>query len=211
MEVMYINESIELIQNKKEFLGIYGDKLDLINNGISFEGVTYNDAWTVKRFLNGLNFKVNQGIINIFNDFEIDISLLKKKLKVLSSSQLKIVLLIYLIMNKKNILVLDYFDKGLSFKLKKRIINYLKTKYNGIIIVISNDLIFLNQLCSRVIVYRNNKILFNGSFNMLYKANLSLDYPEIINFIKLANKEGAKLSFNITTHELLKDIYRSVR
>ena len=46
-----------------------------------------------------------------------------------------------ILLNKKNVVVLDYFDKGLSYKYKKRIVNYLKTKYSGVLVVISNDIV----------------------------------------------------------------------
>jgi len=209
MEIMYVNKEIDLIKDDR-FVAINGDILDLINYGIEFNNIDYNDNYNVRRFLNGYKFKINEDIVNIFNELEINILLLKRKMKELSRGQLKLVLLVYLLINKKNIIVLDYFDKGLSLKYKKRIINYLKTKYEGKVLAISNDFIFLNQLCSKIIIFKNGKITFNNDFNKLYKSNSKLDYPEIIKFIKLANKKNVKLSYTVENHELLKDIYRSV-
>ena len=116
-----------------------------------------------------------------------------------------------MILNPKNILVLDYFDKGLSYKYKKLIINYLKRNYNKTLIVISNDLVFLNSLCERLIVFDKDKIVFNDEFNKIYKSNIRIEYPEIIKFIRLANKRKAKLSYTVDNKELLKDIYRSIK
>lgn len=210
MEIMYTNNSSEYIKHNC-ITGIYGDKIDLINLGIEFSGIEYDDEWSVKRFLNGYKLRIDERILDIFSELEISYSLLKRKIKTLSKCQFKLILLVYVILNKRDVLVLDYFDKGLSFKYKKRIINFLKTKYNGDIIVISNDLVFLDMLCSHLIVFENGKIVFDDEFKKIYKSRIKIEYPEIIKFIRLANKSKAKLMYTVETRELLKDIYRSVR
>ena len=210
MEIMYTDKSSELIK-KNTITGIYGDKIDLIKHGLEFDGIEYDDEWTVKRFLNGYKLKIDNRIVDIFSELEISYSLLKRKIKTLSKCQFKLILLVYVVLNKKNIIVLDYFDKGLSFKYKKRIINFLKTKYSGSILVISNDLVFLDLLCSYLIVFENNSIVFNDELKNIYKSRVKIEYPEIIKFIRLANKSNAKLSYTVDNKELLKDIYRSVR
>ena len=210
MEIMYTKKSSEQIK-KNTITGIYGDKIDLIKHGLEFDGIEYDDEWTVKRFLNGYKLKIDDRILDIFSDLEISYSLLKRKIKTLSKCQFKLILLVYILLNKKNIIVLDYFDKGLSFKYRKRIINFLKTKYNGTIIVISNDLVFLDLLCSYLIVFENDSIVFNDELKNIYKSRVKIEYPEIIKFIRLANKSNAKLSYTVDNKELLKDIYRSVR
>ncbi len=210
MEIMFSNKSNDLIK-KEVITGIYGDKVDLINNGFEFIGIDYDDEWTVKRFLNNYKLKVDSNILSIFTELEISYSLLKRKIKDLSKGQFKLILLVYVILNKKNILILDYYDKGLSYKYKKRIINYLKNKYDGSLIVISNDLVFLNSLCNYLIVFCDNKIIYNDIFDKIYTSNIKIEYPEITRFIRLANKRGAKLSYTVDNKELLKDIYRSVK
>ena len=128
-----------------------------------------------------------------------------------NKGQFKLIFLCYIILNKKELVILDYFDKGLSYKYKKRIIYYLKSKYNGKLVVITNDLVFLNMLCSRLIVFDNTKIVFNDKIEYIYKSRVKIEYPEIIKFIRIANKKNAKLSYTVDNKELLKDIYRSVR
>lgn len=210
MEIMYTNKSNELIK-KNTITGIYGDKIDLIKHGIEFDGIEYDDEWTVKRFLNGYKLKIDDKILDIFSELEISYSLLKRKIKTLSKCQFKLILLVYVLLNKNNIIVLDYFDKGLSFKYRKRIINFLKTKYSGSIVVISNDLVFLDLLCNHLIVFENGNIVFDDELKNIYKSRVNIEYPEIIKFIRLANKSNAKLSYTVDNKELLKDIYRSVR
>ena len=210
MEIMYTNKTCDLFK-KNSFVALYGDKLDLLKYGMEFDGISYDDEWSVRRFLNGFKLKIDDEILNLFTELEISYSLFKRKIKDLSKGQFKLILLVYSILNKKSILVLDYYDKGLSLKYKKRIINYLKTKYEGTIIAISNDLVFLNTLCSELIVFKKDKVCYNGKFNDIYKSNIKLEYPEIIKFIRLANKSKAKLYYTVDNKELLKDIYRSVK
>ena len=210
MEIMFSNKSNDLIK-KDKIVGVYGDKVDLIKNGFSFEGIVYDDEWTVRRLLNGFKLKIDNNILNIFSELEISYSLLKRKIKTLSKGQFKLILLAYIMLNRKNVVILDYFDKGLTYKYKKRVINFLKSKYSGSLVVISNDLVFLNSLCSELIVFNKGKIVFNDEINKIYKSNIKIEYPEIINFIKLANKNNAKLSYTVDNKELLKDIYRSLK
>ncbi len=210
MEIMYISKSNNLFK-KNKFTGIYKDKLDLINQGIEFNGISYDDNWSVKRFLNGYNIILNKEIINLFDELEISENLLKIKIKNLTKSQYKLVLLVYMLINDKNIYVLDYFDKGLDFKTKTKIINFLKSKYTKTLIVISNDMVFLNNLCSELIIINDDKIIYNDVLNNIYKSNIKIETPEIIKFIRLANKKKAKLTYTVDNKELLKDIYRSIK
>lgn len=210
MEIMYSNRSFDLF-NKDSIIGIYGDKVDLLELGIEFDGINYDDEWTVRKFLNGYRVKISDDILCLFSELEISYSLLKRKIKDLSKGQFKLVLLVYVLLNRKNIIVLDYFDKGLSYKYKKKIINYLKTKYNGILVVISNDIVFLDLLCNDLIIFNSGNIVFDDKLREVYKSKVKIEYPEITKFIRLANKSKAKLSYTVETRELLKDIYRSVR
>lgn len=209
MEVMYF-ENNELLKNNS-FTGVYGDKLDLVKNGVILDGIYYNDDWTVRRFLNGFKIKLNKQIEYLFNEFDININILKRKISELSKGQYKLILLVYSLLNNKTNIVLDYFDNCLSYKYKKKVINYFKSKYEGSLVVVSNDLVFLNELCNILIVFRDGKLIFNDKFDYIYKSNIKIEYPEIIKFIKLANKRKAKLSYTVDNKELLKDIYRGIK
>ena len=209
MEIVYSIKPNQLINSK--ITAVFGDKIDLINNGFEIKGINYNDEWTVRRFLNGYKFKISQSILKIFSDLEISYSILNKHINELSRCELKLVLFVYAILYIKGIIILDYYDKGLPNKVKNRIINYLKINQINNLVVISNDLVFLNNIANHLIVFKNGKIVFNDEFDKLYKSKIKLDYPTIIKFIKLANKSGAKLNYTVNNYELIKDIYRSVK
>ena len=206
---MYSLKPNSLINSK--ITGIYGDILDLVNNGFDIRGISFDDEWTVRKLLNGYKLKMDNKILKLFSDLELSYSLFNRRIKSLSNSELKLVLLVYALININGVLILDYFDKGLTNKTKIRIINYLKINYKGNIVVISNDLVFLNNMCYELIVFKNNEIVYRGTFDKLYKSKIKIDYPSIIDFIKLANKNGAKLKYTVNNYELIKDIYRSVK
>ncbi len=76
------------------------------------------------------------------------------------------------------------------------------------IVIVSNDLIFMSNIVENVLLIKDNEIFFEGSIDELVNSN-EVEKPEIIRFIKLANKKGAKLNYTLDAKELLKDIYRS--
>ena len=139
--------------------------------------------------------------------------LLYKKIVDLSKTDFKFVLLAYLLINNKNLIVFDYFDVGLIYKDQKRFIRILRNlKSEGFsIIVISKNLVFLDQIVNSIMVVKNNELVYNGKMSSLISENQKLiDEPEILKFISLANKRNAKLDLTLDSKELLKDIYRSV-
>lgn len=210
MEIVFTDNKTDIILDKK-ITGFYGDVLDLIKMGVDIQGIEYDDEWTVKKFLNGMRFKYNKRIDDIFKYLELDIKVLKIKIKELSKTDFKFVLLAKLLLNNKNIIIFDYFDVGLSYTDKKKLIRIIRTlKHDGkSILIISKDLVFLNQIVDSIIVVSNEKIMYNGKIVDLINLNLVED-EEIIKFIKLANKKNANLDMTLDSKELLKDIYRSV-
>ena len=69
---------------KYQTVGVIGDINDLLNEGFDIEGLMYDDNWTVKRFLNGFHFKINERIITLFNMLELDFFDTKEKEKVIN-------------------------------------------------------------------------------------------------------------------------------
>lgn len=210
MEIVFTDNKSEIIVDK-QITGFYGDVLDLIKMGVDVNGIEYDDEWTVKKFLNGMHFRYNKRIDYIFKYLELDIKILKTKIKELTKTDFKFVLLAKLLLNNKNIIIFDYFDVGLSYKDKKRLIRIMRTlKHDGkSILIISNNLVFLSQIVDSINVVKNDKIVYNGKMTDLLKLDLVHD-EEIVKFIKLANKKNARLDMTLDSKELLKDIYRSV-
>ena len=63
---------------KNGIVGVYGDLIDLINDGCDVDGIYYEDEYTVKRFLNGfkLNTKRMNSVLNYLNITGLQLGLL---------------------------------------------------------------------------------------------------------------------------------------
>ncbi len=213
MEVIYADILTNHCFKENTITGFYGDVADLIKINMAFEGIVYDDKWTVRRFLNGLSFLKNPRIDSILKYLNIDSKWLNVKICDLPKVTFKYVLLAYLLLKNKKIIIFDHFEIGLSGKEQKNFINLLRTlKKEGLtIILISKDLVFLNQIVDSIEVIVDGSIAYNGAIDKLFTSNNEIvKEPEIIRFIKLANQKGANLNYTLDSKELLKDIYRSV-
>lgn len=190
-------------------LGIIGDINDLLNIGFDIEGIDYNDSWTVKRFLNGYHFKLNNRIETFFNMFDLSTSILNKRIKEISSTDFKFILLIYAMLKNKKVIIFDHIDTNMCLKDRKRLINFVRKVKNDDMsfIFLSNNLEFLYKINDHLIIFEEGKIIFDDLIDDAYKEQID---SNIINFINMANKKGANLIYTFDRKELLKDIYRSV-
>lgn len=211
MEIVYSNSF-----NHKFREGIvnnfYGDIKDLTKLGINIEGIIYDDKWTVKRFLGVLKNK--KRIKSILNYLDIDETVLNKKISELSKTDFKWVLLAYLLINNCKYIIFEYFDTSLIYKDKKKFVNVVrKLISDGInIIVISKDLELMNQLNKNILVVSEpGEINECSIIDLVSDIHPIVEVPEIITFIKLANKKKANLAITLDSKELLKDIYRGVK
>lgn len=209
---MYANKASNYFK-KSTINGFYKDKLDLSFYLPEFYGISYDDEWTVKRFLNGLKFKLGEDILEVFKTLGLQEELLNKKIKILSSNEYKLVLLAYLLLADPEVYIFDYFEVGLSYKNRKMFINLLRSlKIEGkTIIVISNDIGFLYEISDNIMMIEEHKLIYNGGKKDLFIARRIKEYPPIIDFIRKANKRDANLLYTMDRKELLKDIYRSLR
>lgn len=140
--------------------------------------------------------------------------LYKKSLEVDLNVQKKVMLASVLAIEPK-LLILNFIEHGLNIKeqkeLKKLLIN-LKKNTNMIIIIISNESNFYFDICDRLILFDNEKVLLDGTSDLFYKKNIDkiIDIPPIINFIKMAMSKKIELMKTSDIKELMKDIYRKV-
>lgn len=212
MEIVFTNNFNKLVRNNT-ITGLYGDLNDLINLNIQIDGIEYDDEWTVKKLLNGRKLRLNKRINYLFEYLNINIKLLDIKIKNLSKRDLKYVLLAYTLLLNKNNIIFDYYDYGLTYKEKKKIINLIKSlKQSGkTIIVITKDLLFLSKLTKDIIVTKNGKNVYQGDlYDLIEYEQKLIDLPDIVKFINLANNIDKNIVYTLDSNELLKEIYRSV-
>lgn len=211
MEIVFYSKGSDIVKPNL-VTGFYGDVLDLLNLGFEIDGIVYDDAWSVSRFLKGHKvFGLDSRIDAIFKYLDIDTSLKNVKLGHLSKTDFKFILLAKVLLLNENNIVFDYFDVGLTSKEQKRLIKIIKMlkKDGKTVVIISNNLVFMSSVIDHVVIINNGSIFYEGNLDDLIKLR---DVPdtEIIKFIKLANKSGANLNYTLDSKELLKDIYRSV-
>lgn len=195
---------------KYQTVGVIGDINDLLNEEFDIEGLMYDDNWTVKRFLNGFRFKINERIITLFNMLELDLELLNKKIKNISRTDFKFVLLTYAILRNYKTIIFDHMDLNMSHKDKKKLLNFIRKIKNDELsfIFLSTNMEFLYKVSNHLIIFNEGKIVYDDLIDNVY--NESIIDSKIIKFINLANNKGANLTYTFDRKELLKDIYRSV-
>jgi len=111
--------------------------------------------------------------------------------------------------NDKIILLYD-FSKGLNTKeinYYHRLFLKMSNKYHKRIILFSKDVNFLMKMCDTFVIY-DKKIVYMTNDIFDDKLYNYVDMPNIVKFIKLANKKGALLKETTDINELIKDIYR---
>ena len=91
----------------------------------------------------------------------------------------------------------------------KQIIKEL-AKSNKKIIIITKDILFMNDLVEEIRVIEKKKEVYKGTISDLLESDIKFEEPKIVRFINMANRKGADLNITLDNKELLKDIYRSV-
>ena len=146
----------------------------------------------------------------------LDESYLSRVITSLSTSELKKVSLACVLFYNPQVLIVDYFEKGLNYKdieYFKKLFKKLKIKYNRNIIICSDNISNYLDILDEYVIFNNgvlevkgtNKELYN---NVIYKY---IEEPHIIKFINLVRKKkGVELDNYIDIKELIKAIYRDV-
>ncbi|MDO4963186.1 MAG: ABC-F family ATP-binding cassette domain-containing protein, partial [bacterium] len=116
-------------------------------------------------------------LLKILQGMNIDSNLLDLKLVNLSGGQKSKVAFARLLYSKCEILLLDEPTNHLDFDTKDYIINYLKN-YKGLILVISHDIDFLNQITNKTLYVdkiKHNFTLYNGNYDKYIKIKKERD------------------------------------
>ena len=210
MEIVYAKE----IPNKfkSNITGVYGDLLDLNIFKMDTIGIKYDDEWKVSKFLNGGHLRFNKRIYDIFAFLDLDTSILKYKIKDISKVNLKYVFLTYILINNIDIIIFDHIEVGMSYKEVRHVKQIIKelAKSDKKIIIITKDILFMNDLVEEIRVIEKKKEVYKGTISDLLESDIKFEEPKIVRFINMANRKGADLKMTLDNKELLKDIYRSV-
>jgi ABC-type multidrug transport system ATPase subunit len=211
MEIVYSKE-IPTNFSDKNIIGFYGDVLDLNIYDMETFGIKYDDEWKVSKFLNGGHLRMNKRIYDLLAFLDLDKSILNYKIKDISKVTFKYVLLTYILLNNIDIIIFDHIEVGMSYKEVRHVKQIIKelAKSDKKIIIITKDILFMNDLVEEIRVIEKKKEVYKGTISDLLESDIKFEEPKIVRFINMANRKGADLKMTLDNKELLKDIYRSV-
>ena len=212
-----------LFQNKRTDNGFValdkkGKKYEI--SYISKDNIHYkNNLYNEIDYLNKkykTNYKnIEKRIKDALKMINLDVTYLSEEFELMSDNELKLSnLAIALVFNSK-IIMLDYFEKGMSYdqiNYIKKLLNKLNKMYNKNIIIFSDDLDCYLNIINNIVIFNEGYIVFKGTNKDLYKDNLYkyIDEPSIISFIKYLRSKNHQFDDYIDLKELLKAIYRDV-
>ena len=122
-------------------------------------------------------YNAESSLLKIISGMNIDDNLLDLKLKNISSGQKSKVAFARLLYSNPEIMLLDEPTNHLDLDTKDYIINYLKN-YHGIILVISHDIEFLNEVTKKTLYVdkiKHNVEMYNGNYEKYIKIKNERD------------------------------------
>ena len=212
MEIIYSKHIIDERQFKlNELYGLVDRNSTFIKKQfVGLKTFNYKSNKRVKSILFLSKCRNKELTEKLYNDFELNIEIEKKRMKDLSTSELVKVLTICICTYKKvNLIVLDHIDTCLNYGDLNTILKSLKQcmkMINKVILFSTSKVDNILNTCSEYVVAGENRIIYNG--NKFVELPVK---PEIVEFVDLANKRGANMSYYKETYDLLKAIYRSVK
>lgn len=122
-------------------------------------------------------YNAEGSLLKIISGMNIDDNLLDLKLKNISGGQKSKVAFARLLYSNPEIMLLDEPTNHLDLDTKDYIINYLKN-YHGIILVISHDIEFLNEVTKKTLCVdkiKHNVEMYNGNYEKYIKIKNERD------------------------------------
>lgn len=201
------------------------DNVNAIRRNIGFVYSNYNKLFLevsvlkeISNIMNNYNYKTDNVVKHVVQSLRIvglDESFLDRDPNELSRVEKKKVELASVISYNPEVLVLDNFDIGLSYREKeyfRKLFLKLKNKYNKTIILISNNAEFLFDIVDDVHLIYNGKLVLSEGKDIFYNSNLYkyVNIPKIIEFTKYVEMNGYDIKKCTDIKELIKELYRNV-
>ncbi len=197
---------MRILENKEKnkIYGLMGN-INISTNNNNYRIVSFykfND--TVKNYLNSPKASSALKMV-MLNDEYLD-----KTISNLSTAEIKKVILAHALIENKETLILDYFEKELTNAEKeyfKRLFKRLVTDYHKTIIIFTNDLSYIWEISESIIYVDNQEVINTFSKNDMEILNC-VAAPPISEFIALLKNKSIPLNDYKNTSDLLKAIYR---
>lgn len=201
MEVARILDSLE----KGRIYGVIGEINLTTNTSKSYLVTDYKFLGTVKDYLNSPKDVASLKMVMLTEKY------LNKESNELSEVEIKKVNLAKALIENKENIILDFFEKGLNdFEKKnfKRLFKKLAEDIHKTFLIYTNDILFLQDIASSIILVEDNHISRKYEKNEFFDLSNYYNIPEINKIINLIREKGIKLEDYMDVKDLLKAIYR---
>lgn len=200
-------EVAKILENKdtNKIYGLMGNITLTTNNsniGLIKGGIF---STTVEEYLN------SPKSLNALKIVMLDSSILEKKGSELSTAEIKKVALAKALIENKEIIVLDYFEKELNRKEKenyKRLFKKLANDTNKTILIYTNDITFLWDIADSIFFVDNEQVINTYEKRNYFDLIELVDKPIISKFLNEIRKKGIKIEDYKDIKDLLKAVYR---
>ena len=202
------------------------DNINALRKNIGFVYTNYNKLFLepsvlkeISTTMKNYEYKTENVVKHVVQSLRIvglDETYLDRDPNELSSVEKKKVELATVISYNPEVIILDNFELGLSYREKeyfRKLFLKLKNKYNKTIILITNNVEFLFDIVDAVHVIYKSKLVISEGKEIFYNSNLYkyVNIPKIIEFTKYAESKGYDIKKCTDIKELIKELYRNVR
>lgn len=200
-------EVAKILENKPKgyIYGLMGN-INLTTNNNNYSIITdYKFNGTVEEYLNSPKAASSLKMVLL------DENVMKKNARDLSIGELKKVSLAKDLIDGKDYLVLDYFDKSFNHKEIDyfiRLIKRMTNDYQKTVILFTNDITILWNNIEELLIVDEYFVINTIPKEKYFEFIDKLNEPEIVRFIKLMKELGLYIENYKDTQDLLKAIYR---
>jgi len=200
-------EVARILENKapNKIYGIMGN-IDITANNVNYSLVTeFKFSGSVMNYLNSPKAKNALKMVMLTENY------LEKKVEDLSETEIKKIILANALIKNKEYIVLDYFEKGITYKEResfKRLFRKLSNEYQKSIILFTNDITFLWDIADEIIYVDNKEVINTFTKDKYFELAKLVDQPEIVKFIELMRSQNINVENYKNVLDLLKAIYR---
>jgi len=149
----------------------------------------------------------------------LDQEILNSTIYYLSTSEKKLVQIAIALLSNPSLIILEEPFKVMDIKNQKKLIillNKIKEQYNKTIVIASNSSNLLYKYSTNLIIFKNEKILIEGSTQEIFQRveylnRNKIKIPEIVEFTYIARKKkNVDIDYHRDIRDIIKDIYKHV-
>lgn len=201
MEVANILEN----KSKNQIYGLMGN-INLTTNNTNISIITdYKFKGTVKEYLN------SEKALSSLKMVLLEEKILSKTSNECTVSELKKISLAKALIQNKDYIILNYFEKELNFQEKKYFQNLWKrlaNDYHKTIVIFTNDITSFWNIAQELLIVDKYVVINTIPKNNYFKFMDDINKPEIVKFTEQIREKGIKIEDYQDSSDLLKAIYR---